>query len=225
MVGYPIGGETISVTSGVVSRVEVTSYVHGRDELIGVQIDAAINSGNSGGPAFNAAGQCIGIAFQSMAGSGEGENIGYVIPTPIVEHFMKDFLADGKYSGFPALGISWQTMESPQMREAYKMGKRRGVLIRIVPGAGACAGVLQPQDVLCRVDGVEVAGDGTVPFRDDERISWSYIVSRKHIGDSVPLMVLRDGKETEVKLVARKAHSSMSFSEDGKEIEASDKQT
>lgn len=49
VVGYPIGGDTISVTSGVVSRIEVTSYVHGSTELLGVQIDAAINSGNSGG--------------------------------------------------------------------------------------------------------------------------------------------------------------------------------
>lgn len=48
MVGYPIGGDTISVTSGVVSRIEVTSYVHGSTELLGIQIDAAINSGNSG---------------------------------------------------------------------------------------------------------------------------------------------------------------------------------
>lgn len=63
---FPIGGESISVTSGVVSRIEVTSYVHGAAELLGVQIDAAINSGNSGGPAFNNAGQCVGIAFQSL---------------------------------------------------------------------------------------------------------------------------------------------------------------
>ena len=63
---FPIGGESISVTSGVVSRIEVTAYVHGSAELLGVQIDAAINSGNSGGPAFNARGQCVGIAFQSL---------------------------------------------------------------------------------------------------------------------------------------------------------------
>jgi S1-C subfamily serine protease len=47
VVGYPIGGDTISVTSGVVSRIEVTAYAHGATELLGVQIDAAINSGNS----------------------------------------------------------------------------------------------------------------------------------------------------------------------------------
>ena len=46
------------------SRIEVTSYAHGSTELLAVQIDAAINSGNSGGPAFNNAGECVGIAFQ-----------------------------------------------------------------------------------------------------------------------------------------------------------------
>ena len=56
----------MSVTSGVVSRIEVTSYVHGAAELLGIQIDAAINSGNSGGPAFNNQGECVGIAFQSL---------------------------------------------------------------------------------------------------------------------------------------------------------------
>ena len=46
----------MSVTSGVVSRIEVTSYSHGATALLGMQIDAAINAGNSGGPAFNAKG-------------------------------------------------------------------------------------------------------------------------------------------------------------------------
>ena len=54
------------MTSGVVSRIEVTSYVHGSSELLGMQIDAAINSGNSGGPAFNGKGECVGIAFQVL---------------------------------------------------------------------------------------------------------------------------------------------------------------
>lgn len=74
VVGYPIGGDTISVTSGVVSRIEVLSYAHGSTELLGIQIDAAINSGNSGGPVFNSRGECVGIAFQSL--TGDAENIG-----------------------------------------------------------------------------------------------------------------------------------------------------
>eukprot|EP00884_Botryococcus_braunii_P012079 jgi/Botrbrau1/20872/Bobra.0135s0007.1 len=103
VIGYPIGGDTMSVTSGVVSRIEVTSYVHGAAELLGIQIDAAINSGNSGGPAFNSRGECVGIAFQSLRHE-DAENIGYVIPNPVMEHFLNDFDKHGKYTAFPSLG-------------------------------------------------------------------------------------------------------------------------
>lgn len=75
VVGYPIGGENISVTAGVVSRVELQQYSHGAIDLLGVQIDAAINPGNSGGPAFNSRFECVGIAFQSLLTT-EAENIG-----------------------------------------------------------------------------------------------------------------------------------------------------
>ena len=61
--------------AGVVSRIEVTSYVHGMTDLLSIQIDAAINSGNSGGPVFNETQECVGIAFQSMRGD-DAENIG-----------------------------------------------------------------------------------------------------------------------------------------------------
>ncbi len=50
--GYPTGGDNTSVTSGVVSRVEVAQYVHAASNLMAIQIDAAINPGNSGGPAL-----------------------------------------------------------------------------------------------------------------------------------------------------------------------------
>lgn len=123
VVGYPIGGDTISVTSGVVSRIEVTSYAHGSSELLGVQIDAAINAGNSGGPAFNEAGHCVGIAFQSLKNE-DAENIGYVIPTPVINHFITDFERTGGYTGFPILGIEWQKMENPQLRKALGMTVR-----------------------------------------------------------------------------------------------------
>ena len=62
VIGYPMGGDSLSITAGVVSRVELNTYTSGRDLLI-IQIDAAINPGNSGGPVFNIHGDCIGIAF------------------------------------------------------------------------------------------------------------------------------------------------------------------
>jgi len=62
------------------------------------QIDAAINSGNSGGPAFNDKGKCVGIAFQSLKHE-DAENIGYVIPTPVIKHFIEDYKKSGEYTG------------------------------------------------------------------------------------------------------------------------------
>ena len=49
------------------------------------------------------------------------ENVGYVIPTPVVHHFLNDYLKTGRFSGFPALGMQWQRMESEALRRSYKM--------------------------------------------------------------------------------------------------------
>ncbi|PNW73966.1 hypothetical protein CHLRE_13g579901v5 [Chlamydomonas reinhardtii] len=193
VVGYPIGGDTMSVTSGVVSRIEVTSYMHGSSELLGIQIDAAINSGNSGGPAFNDDGQCVGIAFQSLKHE-DAENIGYIIPTPVIHHFLTDFERHGAYTGFPCLGVEWQKLENPDLRTVLKMkADQKGVLIRRVEPTSACSAVLRQNDVLMSFDGIAIANDGTVPFRSGERISFSYLVSNKYTDEEAELVVLQDG--------------------------------
>ena len=102
----------------------MTEYAHGSTDLLGIQIDAAINGGNSGGPVFNRFGECVGIAFQNLAGS-DVENVGYVIPTSVVLHFLQDIGVNGKFTGFPALGVQWQRMESAALRTAYKMGPKQ----------------------------------------------------------------------------------------------------
>lgn len=103
--------------------LQVTEYSHGTTDLLGIQIDAAINGGNSGGPVFDERGRCVGIAFQALSGS-DVENVGYVIPTPVVNHFLMDYQKNGHFTGFPALGIQWQRMESEALRKAYKMGSK-----------------------------------------------------------------------------------------------------
>ncbi|XP_011028602.1 PREDICTED: protease Do-like 9 [Populus euphratica] len=197
VVGYPIGGDTISVTSGVVSRIEILSYVHGSTELLGLQIDAAINSGNSGGPAFNDKGQCVGIAFQSLKHE-DAENIGYVIPTPVIKHFIQDYEKNGAYTGFPFLGIEWQKMENPDLRMAMGMKPdQKGVRIRRVDPTALESEVLQPSDIILSFDGVDIANDGTVPFRHGERIGFSYLISQKYTGDNAAIKVFRNSKTLE----------------------------
>ncbi|CAI9112552.1 OLC1v1013017C1 [Oldenlandia corymbosa var. corymbosa] len=194
VVGYPIGGDTISVTSGVVSRIEILSYVHGSTELLGLQIDAAINSGNSGGPAFNDRGNCVGIAFQSLKHE-DAENIGYVIPTPVIMHFIEDYERNGAYTGFPILGVEWQKMENPDLRLAMGMKTdQKGVRIRRVDPTAPESNVLKPSDIILSFDGVDIANDGTVPFRHGERIGFSYLISQKYTGDSAAIKVLRNSQ-------------------------------
>ncbi|KAF3780420.1 Protease Do-like 9 [Nymphaea thermarum] len=197
VVGYPIGGDTISVTSGVVSRMEILSYVHGATELLGLQIDAAINSGNSGGPAFNDKGQCVGIAFQSLKHE-DVENIGYVIPTPVIMHFIKDYEKSGEYTGFPILGVEWQKMENPDLRKAMGMTpNQKGVRVRRVEPTAPASQFLKPSDIILSFDGIDIANDGTVPFRHGERIGFSYLVSQKYTGESAAVKVLRESKIVE----------------------------
>lgn len=198
VVGYPIGGDTISVTKGVVSRIEVTSYAHGDSELLTLQIDAAINPGNSGGPAFNKDGDCVGIAFQTYS-HGSTENIGYVIPTTVISHFLRDYNLHGRYTGFPALGVWLQKLENPHLRSFLKMKtNQKGVLVRMVAPTSPCKDIIKEGDVILSFDKVPVSNEGTVPFRPGERIAINFLVSQKFSGDQAVLGILRDGNEIEV---------------------------
>ncbi|KAF7846825.1 hypothetical protein BT93_L3694, partial [Corymbia citriodora subsp. variegata] len=126
VVGYPQGGDNISITKGVVSRVEPTQYAHGATQLMAIQIDAAINPGNSGGPALMGD-KVVGVAFQNLTGS---ENIGYIIPVPVIKHFISGVEESGEYTGFSSLGLSCQPTENPQLRSHFGMlPEMTGVLV------------------------------------------------------------------------------------------------
>ncbi|XP_049343456.1 protease Do-like 2, chloroplastic isoform X1 [Solanum verrucosum] len=202
VVGYPLGGDTISVTKGVVSRIEVTSYARGSSELLGIQIDAAINPGNSGGPAFNDDGDCIGVAFQVYR-SDDAENIGYVIPTTVVSHFLEDYERNGKYCGFPCLGVLLQKLENPALRACLKVPSNEGVLVRKVEPTSDISNVVKEGDVIVSFDGVHVGCEGTVPFRSSERIAFRYLISQKFTGDSVELGIIRAGEFMKVQAVLK----------------------
>ncbi|KAK7355753.1 hypothetical protein VNO80_15014 [Phaseolus coccineus] len=200
VVGYPLGGDTISVTKGVVSRIEVTSYAHGSSDLLGIQIDAAINPGNSGGPAFNDQGECIGVAFQVFR-SEEAENIGYVIPTTVVSHFLTDYEKNGRYTGFPCLGVLIQKLENPALRAWLKVQSNEGVLVRRVEPTSDAANVLKEGDVIVSFDDIRVGSEGTVPFRTNERIAFHFLISQKFSGDTAELGIIRAGTFMKTKIV------------------------
>ncbi|KAK9293355.1 hypothetical protein L1049_021347 [Liquidambar formosana] len=190
VVGYPQGGDNISVTKGVVSRVEPTQYVHGATQLMAIQIDAAINPGNSGGPAIMG-NKVAGVAFQNLSGA---ENIGYIIPVPVIKHFIAGVEESGKYVGFCSLGLSCQPTENVQLRNHFRMRPgMTGVLVSKINPLSNAHGILKKDDIILAFDGVPIANDGTVPFRNRERITFDHLVSMKKPNEMAEVRVLRDG--------------------------------
>jgi S1-C subfamily serine protease len=188
--GFPIGGDRLSITEGVVSRIEMYPYAHSQRTLLAVQIDAAINSGNSGGPVIKD-GELVGIAFQSMD---DAENVGYMIGAPVVEHFLRD-IEQGTDDGFPDLGIVTQELESTAHRRSLGLApnSNAGVLISGVVHGGSASGVLEKGDVLMKLDRKRVAADGSIRFRKGERIDMAYQIARHHVGETMHVEVYRNG--------------------------------
>lgn len=195
VLGYPIGGERLSITQGVLSRIEMTPYSQSQRVLLAGQLDAAINSGNSGGPVVRGD-RLVGVAFQSLD---EGENIGYMIAEPVVRHFLTD-LDDGIFQGFPDLGIATQNLESPAHRRALGLPEAHGVLVASVAYGAAAWKRLLPGDVLLELDGVRIAADGTVPFRPNARLDLGYAVTSRFVGEVLHARVWRKGARHLVEL-------------------------
>jgi S1-C subfamily serine protease len=192
VLGFPIGGEHLSITEGVVSRIELTVYTQNERNLLAVQIDAAINAGNSGGPVV-LDGKLVGIAFQSLE---EAENIGYVISAPVVQHFLRD-VESPPYDGFPDLGLTVQHLESSAHRRYLGLPRsRRGALVTQVHYGSTCWNVLQPGDVLLKVDRSPIAADGTVKLEDGSRIEFQHVPSMHYVGEEIPLQIYRGEKHS-----------------------------
>lgn len=188
--GYPAGGDTLSITQGILSRVEHQSYVHSSLYLLAGQIDAAINPGNSGGPVI-VDGQIVGVAMQGIDSL---ENAGYMVPPPVIKHFLKD-LEDGMHDGMPDIGVLVQDMENPYMKSKYKIPQSRtGVLIyKVLPNSPA-KGILESDDILLSINGHLIADDGTVEFRHMERTYYSYYIEILQMGETINVEYLRQGK-------------------------------
>jgi S1-C subfamily serine protease len=185
--GYPNWNEQLTVTKGIVSRVSHENYVYSNVSLLTCQIDAAINPGNSGGPVV-ARNKLVGVAMQM----GQGENEGYIVPVPVLKHFLRD-IEDGSYEGIPELGITYQMMENQDMREYFGMSEdQSGILLRKLNPGSPAKSILKTDDVILSIDGTDIANDGTVQFRREERTLFQYVVQQKQVGDVINVEILRN---------------------------------
>ena len=201
--GFPIGGDRLSVTRGVVSRIDYNSYTHsGRESHLAIQIDAAINPGNSGGPVMQAD-KVVGVAFQGFRGD-VAQNVGYMIPTPVIRRFLKD-VEDGHYDHYVDIAIRWMPLENPAMRQYYhRPNDGLGVVVTDIFSEGSADGVLQKGDVLLSIDGHSIESDGSVRL-DGQPVQLEEIVERKFAGDTVDLDVWRNQALEKRKITLRPA--------------------
>ncbi|KAJ1445948.1 trypsin-like cysteine/serine peptidase domain-containing protein [Pelagophyceae sp. CCMP2097] len=210
VIGYPMGGDNVCVTRGVVSRVDTMKYARAAPALLVVQIDAAVNSGNSGGPAIDAGGRVVGVAFSGYAGS--ADNIGYIIPHSVASNFLssvsKQRREDAACVSAPqdyvahvelcTLGISAQPAENDALRASLGMDTTQtGVLVTRVAELSCARGTIRTGDVLLSIDGVAIADDGTVALRGDERVDLAHACTSRLENDVVVVKVLREGKVLE----------------------------
>ncbi len=210
--GYPIGGDTLSTTRGIVSRIEYLPYAHSGLSYEMIQIDAAINAGNSGGPAI-ADGKVIGVVMQKA--EGDGENIGYIIPTAMLERLLLD-LQDGQYNGFPAFSAQIEPLLNPTLKKKYQLTEQQtGVLVTRVCANTGAETVLKAGDVLTHIDGQHIDDDGTSPLNDNNTIYFLHYVDLHQVAERITLAIVRQGKSLTVELPLTEIdHSSYIYDQD-----------
>lgn len=190
-IGSPLGDFKNSVTVGVISatgRSIDTGLGYLIEDLI--QTDAAINSGNSGGPLVNLNGEVIGINTLVVRNSGSGtvaEGLGFAIPANTARAVAKQIIEKGYFSR-PYLGISWQTI-TPRIAYRYRLPVEWGIYVTDVSAnSPASKAGLQEGDIITQF------GDTTL----DESHSYINTLFSYQPGDEVTLVLVREGTTLEV---------------------------
>lgn len=198
-IGNALGQYQNSVTSGIISgtgrSLTATDSTGSMSEQLSdmIQTDAAINSGNSGGPLVNAAGEVIGV---NTATSSSAENMGFAIPISSVKGMLSQLKESGEAKR-AYLGV--YTMEiTPEVAKQYNLPVTAGVYLyssssysAIVSGSPAEKAGLKNKDIITAVNGVKVGASGSL----------SSLIGEYKPGDTVQLTVIRDGKEIAVNVV------------------------
>lgn len=191
-IGNPFGLGT-TATSGIVSaygRNIGSAYVDF------VQLDAAINQGNSGGPTFNAQGEVLGVNSAIFSPTGANVGIGFAIPAALAQKVTEQLIRTGRVErGFIGAGVG---DVNPAQAEALGASKGGAVVASLVAGGPAADAGLRPGDVIVQVDGEAVTEAADVIRR----------VSSSAPGARLQLRVLRQGRTLDITVVPARRPSS-----------------
>lgn len=192
-IGNALGQFQNTVTEGIVSGLnrsitasDSSGYSYERlTDLI--QTDAAINSGNSGGPLVNAAGQVVGLNVATSSAN----DIGFAIPISSVKGMLKNVINSGKAER-AYIGVNYVTV-TPDVAKEYKLSVKNGGYVHtdgnstspVVSGSPADKSGVKPEDIITAINGVEVGKAGSI----------SALVGEYAAGDVIQLHIIRNGGE------------------------------
>lgn len=197
-IGYALGEFQNTVSVGVISGVgrSITAgdlsslQTEKLQELI--QTDAAINSGNSGGPLLNLSGEVIGINTAMASGA---ENIGFSIPINSIKNAIREVEETGRIS-YPFLGVNYVIINDI-IKEKYNLSVNYGAIIvkddngiAVVPGSAADKAGIRENDIILEIDGKKIT----------EKNNLSKIILSHKPGDKLNLKILRKGKEKKIEV-------------------------
>ena len=204
-VGSPLGMKYMgSVTKGIVSgknRQVTVSLNNGKFVMDVLQTDAAINPGNSGGPLLNINGEVIGITSMKLV-QDEIEGMGFALPIEFVMSYV-DQLEKGEKITRPMLGVQMIDLGNPYTLAYYKIELSdditSGVVIAgVEENSPASDSGLQKGDVITKINDVEVSDSANLKSQ----------LYKYHVGDTIRLTIIRDGKEREIKVKLNKSLES-----------------
>jgi S1-C subfamily serine protease len=199
-IGHPFGLDR-SATTGIISGVNrnIPAPAGTFDIADGIQTDAAVNPGNSGGPLVTLEGEVAGVVS-----SGGGENVAFAVSVPLLRRVVPSLIEDGEYT-HPYMGVTLTTV-TPAIATTNDLQRPSGVIVDRVLEGGPAAGTLQPSPQTEYVDGtpIPVGGDVIVAL-DDHDIAVlndlsEYLALETAPGDELSVTVLRDGERTTVSM-------------------------
>ena len=190
-IGNPLGELTFTMTAGYISALDREINADGTPINM-LQTDAAINSGNSGGPLFDMNGNVIGITTAKVSGETESgvtiEGIGFAIPINDVLRVVYDLQQYGRVRGRAYLGVTLQDLDST-VAATYNLPAGPQI-VTVTEGSCAETAGLQPSDIILEFEGREIG-------------SYTDLVSalsKKQAGDTVTMRIYRAGAELEITL-------------------------
>jgi S1-C subfamily serine protease len=187
--GYPVGGTELSITKGIVSRIEYVGYSYDTYGLR-VQVDAPLNAGNSGGPVVVGE-KMIGI---TKSGIPTAQNIGYIIPAQEIDEFLRD-IADGHYDGKFAMFDSIPTLENPAMRASLKLTPNtEGAVVHEIENP-APDYPLKKWDVITKIGDKPIDDEGKIKIAENVRVGFRYLIPQVAKDGKAPLTIIRHGTE------------------------------